>query len=213
MTSEDKDYALDFFLDDQSLKSNDLKTKAYANKLELIDKIFKKNFSLMRTAINTYRPSNEVETINKILKSMENSQTEKKIAALLAKLTPETAKAAFRQFNTAESIKDEDVQSIKTLTTGTKPKSVRKIAGKHDLVALFAQLVDKHGGNTSDLQKALHAEYKPESLNAYDKIYDVLNNAYKASTSSKTSDYTEDLYLIDRNIEYDRADDETKGKK
>ena len=213
MTSEDKDYALDFFLDDQSLKSNDLKTKAYANKLELIDKIFKKNFSLMRTAINTYRPSNEVETINKILKSMENSQTEKKIAALLAKLTPETAKAAFRQFNTAESIKDEDVQSIKTLTTGTKPKSVRKISGKHDLIALFAQLVDEYGGHTSDLQKALHAEYKPESLNAYDKIYDVLNNAYKASTSSKTSDYTEDLYLIDRNIEYDRAEDETKGKK
>ena len=213
LTSEDKDYALDFFLDDQSLKSSDLKTKAYANKLELIDKIFKKNFSLMRTAINTYRPSNEVETINKILKSMKNSQTEKNLAALLAKLTPETAKAAFRQFNTAESIKDEDVQSIKTLTTGTKPKSVRKIAGKHDLVALFAQLVDKHSGNTSDLQKALHAEYKPESLNAYDKVYDALNNAYKASTSSKTSDYTEDLYLIDRNIEYDRAEDETKGKK
>ena len=63
------------------------------------------------------------------------------------------------------------------------------------------------------MKKALQAEYKPESLNAYDKVYDALNNAYKASTSSKTSDYTEDLYLIDRNIEYDHADDETKGKK
>ena len=59
----------------------------------------------------------------------------------------------------------------------------------------------------------MHTEYKPESLNAYDKVYDALNNAYKASTSSKTSDYTEDLYLIDRNFVYDRAEDETKGKK
>ena len=213
LSTEDKNYALDFFFGDPALNSSDIKSRSYKDKDELINKIFKKDLSTMRTAINTYHPIKGVEAVEKILKSMKNSQTEKNLAALLAKLTPETAKAAFRQFNTAESIKDEDVQSIKTLTTGTKPKSVRKIAGKHDLVALFAQLVDKHGGNTSDLQKALHAEYKPESLNAYDKIYDVLNNAYKASTSSKTSDYTEDLYLIDRNIEYDRVEDETKGKK
>ena len=40
---------------------------------ELINKIFKKDLSTMRTAINTYHPVKGVEALEKILKSMKNS--------------------------------------------------------------------------------------------------------------------------------------------
>lgn len=213
LPTEDKSKALDFFLADPAISQADIRSRSYNDKIDLVQKILSKDRSLMATAINTYHPLKGIAACEMILKSLENAETERKLALLLSKMTPVTAKSALRQFAADSSIHDEDIQSIKTLSVGEKPKQVRKVAGKRDLMQVLAQAIDMHAGNAAEIQNELHSNYKPASLDAYSKVYAALNDGYKTATSEKGQDYVEDLYLIDKNISYDRMQDEKKGSK